>query len=337
MNVDVGYDNLLAVYNTQLLQTYSNIDLRFKQLVMVIKFWAKRRSINDTYSGTLSSYAYVIMVIHFLQYACSPPILPPLQVIECPKDPSLRRLYCSADGQTFDIDYFKDIAHLQAVWPFADLSRRNQTSIGRLVYNFFHYWAHEFDYRDHVVSIRTGGLLLKKDKDWVPFVEKKKMEGDVLLNENNQDTDNIVEKGGDVDYRTESKALTEAAHVEDGQKQENEVKPIYQRYWVCIEDPFEITHNLGRPVGRDSLYFIRGEFLVAIKILHNSRNFPQGYVSALYNNVHIPESRHPPLLAQICEETNYKTREEHKNRNKENKAMSEKRRGDKKVDEDHFH
>ena len=39
------------------------------------------RKINDTYRGTLSSYCYVLMVIHFLQSAvhCNPPVLPCLQ------------------------------------------------------------------------------------------------------------------------------------------------------------------------------------------------------------------------------------------------------------------
>jgi DNA polymerase sigma len=38
-----------------------------RPLVLTVKHWAKRRKINDASSGTLSSYAYVIMVIHFLQ------------------------------------------------------------------------------------------------------------------------------------------------------------------------------------------------------------------------------------------------------------------------------
>ena len=43
-----------------------------------IKFWAKRRSVNDPYRGSLSSYAWVLLAIHFLQ-TCEPPVLPCLQ------------------------------------------------------------------------------------------------------------------------------------------------------------------------------------------------------------------------------------------------------------------
>lgn len=75
---DVCLDNVLATRNTALLRTYARVDARVRQLVFAIKFWAKRRKINSTYEGTLSSYAYVILVIFFLQ-TTSPPVLPNLQ------------------------------------------------------------------------------------------------------------------------------------------------------------------------------------------------------------------------------------------------------------------
>lgn len=51
----------------RLLKTYSELGWYVRPLVLTVKHWAKRRKINDASSGTLSSYAYVIMVIHFLQ------------------------------------------------------------------------------------------------------------------------------------------------------------------------------------------------------------------------------------------------------------------------------
>jgi hypothetical protein len=42
------------------------------QLAYVIKHWAKRRRINCPSEGTLSSYGYILCLIHFLQvYTCS--------------------------------------------------------------------------------------------------------------------------------------------------------------------------------------------------------------------------------------------------------------------------
>ena len=60
------------------------------QLSRFVKFWAKRRKINEPYLGTLSSYAYVLLCIYYLQ-SRPVPVLPNLQALppkgqdECPK------------------------------------------------------------------------------------------------------------------------------------------------------------------------------------------------------------------------------------------------------------
>ena len=322
MNVDIGFNNLLAVHNTKLLLTYSLIDPRFKKIAMVIKHWAKRRFINDTYSGTLSSYAYVIMAIHYFQYACQPPLLPPLQTIG--KQYWEVELAANYGNEPFEVGFLDDIARLNEIWPFALPNLRNKSSLGKLFYGFLHYWAHEFDFRNHVASIRTGGLLSKEEKEWVPFIVKKANEEE---QEGEPSAQASASTAGDSIATQEP---IEPADVNDAAKQCDSQRPKipYQRYWFCVEDPFEVNHNLGRPVGRDSLYFIRGEFLAALKHLNNPKNFPRSYVMELYQmrNGGPPPRRHPDLLSLICEESPYKTREEHKHRNKENMAFSEKRK-----------
>ena len=75
---DIGVNNLLAIENSQLIRAYMTADTRARQLVFIVKHWAKQRKINDPFRGTLSSYAYVLMTIHYLQQL-SPPVLPCLQ------------------------------------------------------------------------------------------------------------------------------------------------------------------------------------------------------------------------------------------------------------------
>lgn len=41
---------------------------------------------------------------------------------------------------------------------------RNKASVGALLLEFFRYYAWDVDYREHVVSVRTGQLLKKDDK-----------------------------------------------------------------------------------------------------------------------------------------------------------------------------
>ncbi|XP_052192438.1 UTP:RNA uridylyltransferase 1 isoform X2 [Diospyros lotus] len=78
ISCDICVNNILAVVNTKLLSDYAQIDERLRQLAFIVKHWAKSRGVNETYHGTLSSYAYVLMCIHLLQQR-KPAILPCLQ------------------------------------------------------------------------------------------------------------------------------------------------------------------------------------------------------------------------------------------------------------------
>ncbi|GAA5888496.1 hypothetical protein JCM6882_008643, partial [Rhodosporidiobolus microsporus] len=76
MACDIGFENRLALENTRLLLTYALVDTRLRTLVLFLKVWTKRRKINNPYRGTLSSYGYVLLVIHFLASVKQPAILP---------------------------------------------------------------------------------------------------------------------------------------------------------------------------------------------------------------------------------------------------------------------
>lgn len=78
---DLGINNLLACKNSELIRDYMSLDTRARDMCLLVKHWARARKINDPYRGTLSSYCYVMMVIHYLQNPLHvhPPILPCLQ------------------------------------------------------------------------------------------------------------------------------------------------------------------------------------------------------------------------------------------------------------------
>jgi len=60
---------------------------------------------------------------------------------------------------------------------------------------------------------------------------------------------------------------------------------------IKVEDPFEISHNVGRPVDKETLFDIRGEFIRASKIL--SAGLEGGFAAGK-----IPEKG---FLGKICE------------------------------------
>ncbi|GJM90060.1 hypothetical protein PR202_ga06302 [Eleusine coracana subsp. coracana] len=186
LSCDICINNLFAVANTKLLKDYAQIDQRLLQLAFLVKHWAKLRGVNETYRGTLSSYAYVIMCINFLQLR-EPKILPCLQAME----------------QTYFDDtectYFDEVHQLH------DFGAENKESIAKLLWEFFHYWANHHDYRNDVISVRLGKTITKQEKNWTTRI------------------------GND-------------------------------RHLMCIEDPFETGHDLGRVVDRQTIRILREEF-----------------------------------------------------------------------------
>ena len=65
--VDLCFNNLNGCRNSELVRRLSALEPRFRPLAMLVKLWAKRRGLVDSSIGRFSSYALVLLVIHFLQ------------------------------------------------------------------------------------------------------------------------------------------------------------------------------------------------------------------------------------------------------------------------------
>ncbi|GAB9476378.1 S-m checkpoint control protein [Globisporangium polare] len=77
---DLCIENVLAQRNTAFLRAYANADERVRVLAYVLKRFVKRRRMNSASESTLSSYGYLLMLIHYLQRQ-DPPVLPVLQAL----------------------------------------------------------------------------------------------------------------------------------------------------------------------------------------------------------------------------------------------------------------
>jgi len=194
---DICINNLLPLANTKLLRDYASVDPRLRSLVYVVKHWARQRDVNNTYRGTLSSYAYAIMCIHLLQTR-EPPILPCLQrMTPHTYNNTINGLRCAYHDQVESLTNF---------------GTRNKDTLAHLLHAFFDYWAWRHDYSNQVASIRVGGCVSKASKEWTRRVGN-------------------------------------------------------ERHLICIEDPFEVTHDLGRVVDHRSIGVLRDEFVRAAKLL----------------------------------------------------------------------
>jgi len=76
--IDLAHINKRHDQHALLLNDYAKCDRRAVPLVLAVKSWAKKRGICNVHAGSLSSYAYTLMVIQFLQ-TTEPQIVPNFQ------------------------------------------------------------------------------------------------------------------------------------------------------------------------------------------------------------------------------------------------------------------
>ncbi|NXH90350.1 TUT7 uridylyltransferase, partial [Edolisoma coerulescens] len=156
LEVDISLYNTLALHNTRLLSSYAAIDPRVKYLCYTMKVFTKMCDIGDASRGSLSSYAYTLMVLYFLQQR-NPPVIPVLQEIyKEPKKPEI-----VVDG--WNVYFFDKIEELSVVWP--DYGK-NTESVGQLWLGLLRFYTEEFDFKEHVICIRRKSLLTTFKKQW---------------------------------------------------------------------------------------------------------------------------------------------------------------------------
>ncbi|KAI7226360.1 Nucleotidyltransferase [Hortaea werneckii] len=148
---DLNVNNTLALENTRMIKTYIQLDDRVRPLAKIIKYWTKRRILNDAaFGGTISSYTWICMIINFLQRR-DPPILPSLQKTEG------KRLNGDKQGTS---EFADDVDSLKG---YGDA---NKETLAQLLFYFFRHYGYEFDYANYVISVKEGRQLSRKEKGW---------------------------------------------------------------------------------------------------------------------------------------------------------------------------
>ncbi|KAI1114712.1 hypothetical protein F5Y14DRAFT_160692 [Nemania sp. NC0429] len=151
LSCDMNVNNTLALENTRMIRTYIEIDERVRPLAMIIKYWTRKRILNDAaFGGTLSSYTWICMIIAFLQLR-HPPVLPALHQRPHQKLPR-------KDGEI--VAFADDVDKLKG------FGEKNKSTLGELLFEFFRFFAYEFDYSTNALSVRLGKLITKQEKKW---------------------------------------------------------------------------------------------------------------------------------------------------------------------------
>ncbi|CAD6188620.1 unnamed protein product [Caenorhabditis auriculariae] len=154
MEADISYKNDLALHNTSLLQQYCKWDPeRLPVLGVWIKAWAKRCGIGEASKGSLSSYAWIVMLIHYLQQVEPVPVVPCLQEVPHQKNEN-------AYVHGYNVFYWKFVDGKQ--------SKKCRASVLDLFVGFLDYYSSYFDFTQHVVQMDTTRIMMKPDK-WAKF------------------------------------------------------------------------------------------------------------------------------------------------------------------------
>ncbi|KAG8185192.1 hypothetical protein JTE90_025864 [Oedothorax gibbosus] len=134
---DLSFCNILAVHNSKLLWKYSLYDERCCVLGCALKLLAKKACLDDT--RHLSSYSYILTVIHYLQQV-KPPVLPVFTIdhkevfdenLMIPKEAMDRCNYWLNDK----------IENLKTKWYPLDPKNKNESTVGQLWLGLLDFYA----------------------------------------------------------------------------------------------------------------------------------------------------------------------------------------------------
>jgi DNA polymerase sigma len=163
--IDITVHNLLPILNTNLLCLYSLLDQRFHILGIYLKYWSKINKIHGAADNYLSSYAILLMLIHFLQKIVEPKVLPNLQKLEN----KIKNYEYNNGGKTIrtNIYFEKDLLKIKKEME-KDCTNKDSATI--LLIKFFEYYSYYFDYHNQKISIHKELIdTVKTNIDNVAF------------------------------------------------------------------------------------------------------------------------------------------------------------------------
>eukprot|EP00408_Alexandrium_pacificum_P008781 CAMPEP_0171218322 /NCGR_PEP_ID=MMETSP0790-20130122/33140_1 /TAXON_ID=2925 /ORGANISM="Alexandrium catenella, Strain OF101" /LENGTH=562 /DNA_ID=CAMNT_0011684137 /DNA_START=101 /DNA_END=1789 /DNA_ORIENTATION=+ len=141
--VNLSVNSVTPFYNAALLTECGQIEPRAKELVLLVRRWAKDRGLCHAAKGHLSPYAWTLMTIFFLQAGAKKPLLPPLarfaasSGLLAPQQRSAASKKAERDAEA---------------WVPCGCTKK----AGELFKDLVAFYANEFDWRSEGISVRMG-------------------------------------------------------------------------------------------------------------------------------------------------------------------------------------
>lgn len=161
LTVDITVHTMLPLHNTKLIRLYSLYDQRFHLMGIYIKHWAKRNKLNGATDKFLSSYALLLMIIHFLQNEIRPSVLPILQKVQ---NKTINYTYSHSDAMLNCNVYFEeDMEKVKECMNVINNSTDNTDSAAELLVKFFEFYAYKYDH-SFLISISNSEKKLSSSE-----------------------------------------------------------------------------------------------------------------------------------------------------------------------------
>lgn len=161
LTVDITVHTMLPLHNTKLIRLYSLYDQRFHLMGIYIKHWAKRNKLNGATDKFLSSYALLLMIIHFLQNEIRPSVLPILQKVQ---NKTINYTYSHNDAMLNCNVYFEeDMEKVKECMNVINNSTDNTDSAAELLVKFFEFYAYKYDH-SFLISISNSEKKLSSSE-----------------------------------------------------------------------------------------------------------------------------------------------------------------------------
>ncbi|KAA6400668.1 MAG: putative terminal uridylyltransferase [Streblomastix strix] len=164
LNCDITVNNTLGMYNSELLHMYCTIDPRVRQILLLVKSWAKARQIGSAASKTLSMYGWSLLALNFLQVA-KPPVIPNLQSLEyilqtrgLGHEDRIVKEFSENLPVLFSIDKDPWIQYQQS-----SASNKNKLNVAELFADFFIQYMGNWNLLFNACSVRADPLILGRD------------------------------------------------------------------------------------------------------------------------------------------------------------------------------
>ncbi|KPI84990.1 RNA editing 3' terminal uridylyl transferase 1 [Leptomonas seymouri] len=224
MDFDLSF-RAFGIRNSHLLRRYLLSHPCARPGALVLKDWSKSSGVNNSVNGYLTSYAINIMWIYYLVHHGVIPYVSPTKDI-----PESLRGNVSGDPEYAAI--------VDPAWTEAQRVAM-QTQAGELLIGFFYYYAFDFDWEHHVVSLNRPGVTTKAMLGW--DVE------DVAVTMNGAGQVDGAMHGGlaPPGHQQQQYDLGSAGGGATATRRSR----MTTRYSFCIEDPYEENLNLGRHMG----------------------------------------------------------------------------------------